>query len=179
VYASLQATKTSQYQLKPAPGFTTNLPTVNLTESTALKVRRAAGAARDTAGVRVRQRVAGHGRPGVRDATAVAPHDPVPLERGLEGGGGVCALRLGVVPGDHADDFEREVAEDALQRLFGAPGSAGLSVCGGHLFCVFFIVLCDLSGSNVWLSEVWVLRSVLIDFLICFELKLSFNKIDP
>ena len=59
--------------------------------------------------MRVRQRVAGHGRPGVRDVTAVAwvitPHDPVPLERGLEGGGGVCALRLGVIPGDHADDF--------------------------------------------------------------------------
>ena len=74
-----------------------------------LKVRRAVGAARDTAGVRVRQRVTGHGRPGVRDVTAVArviaPHDLVPLERGLEGGGGVCALRLGVVLGDHADDL--------------------------------------------------------------------------
>jgi len=75
--------------------------------------------------MRVRQRVAGHGRPGVRDATAVArviaPHDPVPLERGLKGGGG----RLGVVPADHAGDFEREVAEDALQRFFGDSGGAG------------------------------------------------------
>jgi hypothetical protein len=73
----------------------------------------------------------------------VAPHDPVPLERGLEGGGGVCALRLGVVPGDHADDFEREVAEDALQRFLGDSGGAGLSVGGGHFFGVFFCV-CDL-----------------------------------
>ena len=93
----------------------------------------------------VRQRVAGHGRPGVRDVTAVArviaPHDPVPLERGLKGGGG----RLGVVPADHADNFEREVAEDALQRFFGASdsGGAGLSVGGGYFFCVFFVV-CDL-----------------------------------
>jgi hypothetical protein len=51
--------------------------------------------------VRVRQRVAGHGRPGVRDVTAVARvialHDPVLLERGLEGGGGVCALHLDVI----------------------------------------------------------------------------------
>ena len=82
----------------------------------ALKVRCAGGAARDTAGVCVCQHVAGHGRPGVRDVTAVvrviALHDPVPLERGLEGGGGVCALHLGVILGDHADDFEREVAED-------------------------------------------------------------------
>jgi len=82
----------------------------------ALKVRCAGGAARDTAGVCVCQHVAGHGRPGVRDVTAVvrviALHDPVPLERGLEGGGGVCALYLGVILGDHADDFEREVAED-------------------------------------------------------------------
>ena len=84
----------------------------------ALKVRRAGRAARDTAGVRVRQRVAGHGRPGVRDVAAVArvlaPHDPVPLKRSLEGGGGVCALHVGVILGDHADDLEREVAEDGL-----------------------------------------------------------------
>jgi len=90
----------------------------------------------------VRQLVAGHGRPGVRDVTAVArviaPHDPVPLERGLEGGGGVCALRIGVILGNHADDFEREVAKDALQRFFGDPGDAGLSVCGGHFFLRFF-----------------------------------------
>jgi len=94
--------------------------------------------------VRVRKRVAGHGRPGVRDVTAVArviaPHDPVPLERGLEGGGGVCALRLSVIPGDHADDFEREVAEDALQHFFGDPGGAGLSVYGGHFFCIFLLL---------------------------------------
>jgi len=128
----------------------------------------------------VRQRVAGHGRPGVRDVTAVArviaPHDPVPLERSLEGGGGVCALRLGVVLGNHADDFEREVAEDTLQHFFHDPGGARLSVCGGHLFCVFLIIMCDRSGSEVWLSEVWVLRSALIDFFICFDLKLSFKK---
>ena len=61
----------------------------------------------------------------------------MPLERGLEAGGGVCALRLGVVPGDHADDFEREVAEDAPQRFFGDSGGAGLSVYGGH-FLAFF-----------------------------------------
>ena len=87
--------------------------------------------------MRVRQRVAGHGRPGVRYVTAVAqviaPHDPVTLERGLEGGGGVCALCLGVVLGDHADDFEREVAEDAL----GDSGGAGLSVCEA-IFLAFF-----------------------------------------
>ena len=88
---------------------------VNLNARKALKVRRAGGAARDTAGVRVCQRVAGHGRNGVRDVTAVmrviALHDPVLLERGLEGGGGVCALHLDVIPGD----FEREVAEDSVE----------------------------------------------------------------
>jgi len=80
-------------------------------------------------------------------ARVIALHDQVPLERGLEGGGGVCALRLGVVPGDHADDFEREVAEDALQRFFGDSGGAGLSVCGGHFFSVFLIV-CDLGFND-------------------------------
>jgi len=109
-------------------------------------------------------------------ARIIAPHDPVPLERGLEAGGGVCALRLGVVPGDDADDFEREVAEDALQRFFGDSGGAGLSVCGVHFFSVFLVVMCDCSGSEVWLSEVWVLRSALIDFFACFDLKLSFKK---
>ena len=83
-----------------------------------LKVRRAGGAARDTVGVRVRQRVAGHGRLGVRDVAAVArvltPHDPVSLERSLEGGGGVCALHVGVILGDYAEDLEREVDEDGL-----------------------------------------------------------------
>ena len=81
-------------------------------------------------------------RPGVLDATAVArviaPQDPVPLECKLEGSGGVCALRLGVVPGDHPDDFEREVAEDALKRFVGDPGGAGLSVGGDRFFAFFF-----------------------------------------
>jgi hypothetical protein len=80
-------------------------------------------------------------------ARVIAPHDPVPLERGLEGGGGVCALRLSVVPGDHADDFEREVAEDALQRFLCDSGGAGLSVGGGHFFGVFW--LCVILGFTI------------------------------
>ena len=68
---------------------------------------------------------------GARGVTwIIAPHLQVAFEGGLEGGRGVAALKLAVVPGNDFENFRGQVAErkghDGVSRVYSrGPGHVG------------------------------------------------------